>query len=182
MPDLKIYQSSLTLKKHPRWITRHKIIKSKTLFMKTTKQIFILVTIGLLAFSNTTFGQTQEHIITLKCHINRLQENKDPYTVCKFEGQTETDTREFTVTGKVGDSFVWKGEAYSGSDELNITKIKYERGTKIFDKEPNEGTKTVKAIAKFNTKGKDPYTYKISFKINGKRRTYHIDPKVKIVE
>ena len=150
--------------------------------MKATKPLYILVTIALLTFNNKTFGQAQEHIVTLKCHVNRLQENKDPYTVCKFEGQTETDTRQFTVTGNVGDSFIWKGEAYSGSDELNITKIKYEKGTKIFDKESIEGTKKVKAVAKFNTKGKDPYTYKISFKINGKGRTYHIDPKVKIVE
>ena len=150
--------------------------------MKTIKQLFILVTIALLSFSNTVFAQAQEHTVILKCHINRLQENKDPYTVCKFEGQTETDSRQFTVTGKVGDSFVWKGEAYSGSDELNITKIKYEKGTKIFDEESIEGTKTVKAVAKFNTKDKDPYTYKISFKINGNGRTYHIDPKVRIVE
>ena len=116
--------------------------------MKTTKQLFILVTIALLVFSNTTFGQAQELTITLKCHINRLQENKDPYKVCKFEGQTETDTREFTVTGKVGDSLVWKGEAYSGSDEINITRIKYEKGTKIFDEEPIVKAKTVKAVAK----------------------------------
>jgi len=150
--------------------------------MKTTKQLFTLVTIALLSFSNNSFGQAQEHTIILKCHINRLLENKDPYRVCKFEGQTETDTREFTVTGNVGDTFVWKGEAYSGSDELDITKIKYEKGTKIFDEESIDGTKTVKAVAKFNTKGKDPYTYKISFKINGKGKTYHIDPKVKIVD
>ena len=163
-------------------MTRQTIIKPKTIFMKTIKQLFILVTIALLSFSNTVFAQAQEHTVILKCHINRLQENKDPYTVCKFEGQTETDSRQFTVTGKVGDSFVWKGEAYSGSDELNITKIKYEKGTKIFDEESIEGTKTVKAVAKFNTKDKDPYTYKISFKINDNGRTYHIDPKVRIVE
>ena len=163
-------------------MTRYTIFKLKTHFMKTTNQLFMLVTIALLSFSNTSFGQAQERIITLKCHINRLQENKDPYKVCKFEGQTETDTRQFTVTGNVGDSFVWKGEAYSGSDELDITKIKYEKGTKIFDEESIDGTKTVKAVAKFNTNGKDPYTYKISFKINGKGRTYHIDPKVKIVQ
>jgi len=150
--------------------------------MKSIKQLFILVTIALLSFSNATFAQGQEHTITLKCHINRLQENNDPYKVCKFEGQTETDTRQFTVTGNVGDTFIWKGEAYAGSDELNITKIKYEKGTEIFDKESHEGTKTVKAVAKFKTKNKDPYTYKISFKINGKGKTYHIDPKVKIVE
>ena len=53
---------------------------------------------------------------------------------------------------------------------------------KIFDDDSIEGTKTVKATAKFNTKDKDPYTYKISFKINGTGKTYHIDPKVKIVE
>ena len=150
--------------------------------MKTAKQLLVPFTIALLSLSNTTFGQAKEHTITLKCHINRLQENKDPYKVCKFNGQTESDTRQFTVTGNVGDTFIWKGEAYSGSDELNITKIKYEKGTKIFDKDLNEGTKTVKAVAKFNTKGKDPFTYKISFRINGKGRTYHIDPKVKIVE
>ena len=150
--------------------------------MKTTKQLFILVTIALLVFSNTTFGQAQELTITLKCHINRLQENKDPYKVCKFEGQTETDTREFTVTGKVGDSLVWKGEAYSGSDEINITRIKYEKGTKIFDEEPIVKAKTIKAVAKFKTKENDPYTYKISFKINGRGKTYHIDPKVRIVD
>ena len=150
--------------------------------MKTTKQLFMLVTIALLSFSNTSFGQAQERTITLKCHINRLQENKDPYKVCIFQGQTETDTRQFTVTGNVGDSFIWKGEAYSGSDELDITKIKYEKGTKIFDEESIDGTKTVKAVAKFNTTGKEPYTYRISFKINGKGRTYHIDPKVKIVQ
>ncbi len=150
--------------------------------MKTTKQFFILVTIALLSFSNTSFGQALEHTVTLKCHIDSLKQKKDPYKVCKFEGQTETDTRQFTVTGKVGDSFIWKGEAYSGSDELNITKIKYEKGTRIFANDSIEGTKTVKAVAKFNTKGKAPYTYKISFKINGRGKTYHIDPKVKIVE
>lgn len=150
--------------------------------MKTTKQFFILVTLALLSFSNTSFGQALERTVTLKCYIDSLKQQKDPYKVCKFEGQTETDTRQFTVTGNVGDSFIWKGEAYSGSDKINITKIKYEKGTKIFDNDSIEGTKTVKAVAKYNTNGKAPYTYKISFKINGKGKTYHIDPKVRIVE
>ena len=150
--------------------------------MKTKRIHLTVIAFLLCLFSFDSYSQEVERTITLKCHINRLKENKDPYTVCKFEGQTEPDTREFTVTGNVGDSFIWKGEPYSGSDELDITKIKYEKGTQIFDNESIEGTKTVKAVAKFNTKEKDPYTYKISFKINGTGKTYHIDPKVKIIE
>jgi len=150
--------------------------------MKSPYRHFTLITLLLCVYSFNTYGQQTEHTITLKCHIDHLKEGKDPYKFCKFEGQTETDTREFTVTGKVGDTFIWTGQAHSGSDELNITKIKYEKGTKIFDQDLIEGTKTVKAVAKFNTKGKDPYTYKISFKINDSGKTYHIDPKVKIVE
>ncbi len=141
------------------------------------------MTLLICAFSIKSYSQQVEHPITLICDTDKLKnmKPKNAYKACYFQGQTESDSRKFTVTGNLNDTFVWNGKASSGTDELNITKIKYEKGTKIFKNDSIEGTNTVRAVAKKSTKNKDPYTYIIYFKVNNKKK-YHIDPKVRIRE
>jgi hypothetical protein len=151
--------------------------------MKSLQQRFLIMTILIYAFSFSSYGQQVERTITLVCNTAKLKDMKpkNAHRVCYFNGYPGSDPRQFTVNAVVEDTLIWNGKPLSGSDELNITKIKYEKGTKIFDKDSIEGTKTVKAVAKYSTKGKKPYTYKIYFKINNTKKQYFIDPKVSVI-
>jgi len=151
--------------------------------MKTTQQRFIIMILLIYAFSFSSYGQQVERTITLICDTDQLKnaKPKDAYKFCHFQGQTESDSRDYTASGDIEDTFIWEGKASSGSGKLKITKIKYERGTKVFSKDSIQGTQTVRAVAKHSTKGKDPYKYIIYFKLN-KKKKYFIDPKLKIGE
>lgn len=149
--------------------------------MQTSKRYFIATALLVFTFGFNSFGQV-ERTATLICDTNKLinMQPKNAHKVCYFEGQEAgSDPRQYVINGNLGDTIIWKGKPASGSDELNITKIKYEKGTKIFEKDSIEGSKTVRAVAKFRTKDKPDYTYLIYFKVNG-RKQYFIDPKVKI--
>jgi len=145
--------------------------------MKNRKQLFNLIAILLLSFSIKSYGQAQTHTVTL--HVNTAEINqRNMSTTCNF-GQAEGISNEdFTIEVNVGDTIIWQGvSSSSDTDVVDITKIKYERGTNVFNGEEYDGTSTIVGKVLRETGGQD-YKYILSFKINGKRATYSIDPKV----
>ena len=80
----------------------------------------------------------------------------------------------------MGDIIKWDGKAQSGNDTIDIKKIKWDKGTNIFDKDSIGGIETVKGTVKHDTKDKKDFKYTIQFKINDSGRMYKIDPKVKV--
>lgn len=148
----------------------------KTPFMKTLKSISLSL-IFIFTFYGLSYSQNQIRA-TLKCNVAALQADNPPYQVCQFVDQEPgTDTRDYTIYAEVGDTIIWDGQSSDGNAAINITKIKYDRGTNVFNNREIDGETTVVGTVQNNTEG-NPYKYKISFKINDTRRTYTIDPKV----
>ena len=92
-------------------------------------------------------------------------------------GVPATDTREYTIYDEVGDTIIWDGESSDGMAAIDIRKIKYGKGTNVFNDRELDGETTVEGTLERNTNDK-PYKYKISFKINNTGKTYTIDPKI----
>ncbi len=144
--------------------------------MKPLKS-FLLSLIFVLVFSHVSYGQ-DVYEVTLRCNVAALQAGNPAYQVCQFTDQEPgTDTREFTIYAEVGDTIIWDGESSDGNAAIDIRKIKYGRGTNVFNDKELVGETTVEATVERNTNGK-PYKYKISFKIDNTGKTYSIDPKI----
>ena len=144
--------------------------------MKTFKS-FLLSLILILVFNTLSYGQVEE-TYTLKCNVAALQTDNPPYQVCQFDDQEPgTDTREYTIYAEIGDTIIWDGVSSDGNATIDIRKIKYGKGTNVFNDKEIDGESTVEATIERNTNGK-PYKYKISFKINNTGKTYTIDPKI----
>ncbi|WKK65661.1 hypothetical protein [Lutimonas zeaxanthinifaciens] len=147
--------------------------------MKILKTL-LLSSIFVLVMCNTGYAQDEINL-TLRCDIQALQDGTAAYQACRFVGQDpDTDTRDHTVYANVGDTIFWSGESTDGSGAIDIQKIKYERGTNVFDRDELDGTTTVTGIIKRNTSNKPDYKYTISFKIDGTGKMYSIDPKLKV--
>ena len=144
--------------------------------MKTLKSTFFSL-IFIFVCYNTSYGQDQISA-TLKCNVAALEAGNPAYQVCQFTDQEPgTDTREYTIYAEVGDTIIWDGESSDGSAAIDIRKIKYHRGTNVFNSREIDGETTVVGQVQEKTNGQ-PYKYKISFKINNTGRTYTIDPKI----
>ena len=143
--------------------------------MKTLKSISLSL---IFIFACTTLYSQDEHRVTLKCNVAALEADNPPYQVCQFVNQERgTDTRDYTIYAEVGDTIIWNGESSDGSAAIDIRKIKYDKGTNVFNNKELDGETTVVGTVQHNTEG-DPYKYKISFKINNTGKTYSIDPKI----
>jgi hypothetical protein len=147
--------------------------------MKTSKQLLILFAIALFSFSYTSFSQAVEHTVTLVCNTEELK-TKQPYEACYFAEDPDVDPREFLITVNVGDIITWEGQSESGEDSIDIKKIKWDHGTKIFDKDFIDGIETVTGTVKHDTKNKKDFKYTIQFKVNDSGKKHKIDPKVKV--
>ena len=144
--------------------------------MKTLKSISLSL-IFIFSFYTSMYAQ-DEIRITLKCNVAALQADNPPYQVCQFVNQEPgTDTRDYTIYAEVGDTIIWNGESSDGAAAIDIRKIKYDRGTNVFNDRELDGETTVVGTVQRNTEG-NPYKYKISFKINNTGKTYSIDPKI----
>ena len=162
--------------------------------MKTVNRFSIIMAIILLLFNITSCRENLKpighivtdngHIITLNVDTKRVAQNNTDKT-CNF-GQTDGSTnKDWTITVKVGDSITWRGlSTYSTKDSVKIKMIKIKKndGTKIFDKDSIKGKKKVFAKAKYSTEDKSDYEYKIKFTVirKGKKKNYHIDPKIRV--
>lgn len=145
--------------------------------MKTFNPLCFALVFALF-FTGLSFSQNQIEA-TLNCNVEALNNGTPAYEACHFVGQDpETDTREYTTYADVGDTITWRGQSTDGSASIDIIKIKYEAGTNVFNKPELDGQTTVVGTVKNKTNGK-PYKYKISFKIDNKRKLYSIDPKIK---
>ena len=145
--------------------------------MKTLKPFLLSL---IFIFACTTLYSQDEHRVTLKCNVAALEAGNPAYQVCQFTDQAPgTDTRDYTIYAEVGDTIIWNGESSDGSAAIDIRKIKYHRGTNVFNKKDLDGETTVVGTVQRNTDG-NPYKYKISFKIDNTGKMYSIDPKVKV--
>ena len=144
--------------------------------MKILKSTFFSL-IFIFVCYNTSYGQDQISA-TLKCNVAALEAGNPAYQVCQFTDQEPgTDTRDYTIYAEEGDTIIWDGESSDGSAAIDIRKIKYHKGTNVFNNREIDGETTVVGIVENKTNGK-PYKYKISFKINNTGKTYTIDPKI----
>jgi len=147
--------------------------------MKTINRLFILIAIVLLSFSINTYGQAQTHTVTLYVNTSAIN-NQNISTTCNFGQEEGVSNEEYSIEVNVGDTIIWEGVSTSSdTDVIAIRKIKYERGTNVFDGDEIEGTSTVVGTVLRPT-GEQDYKYKISFKVNDTGATYYIDPKVKV--
>ena len=153
--------------------------------MKKITQSLLLIAFILLSFSNTSFAQETIYV-TLNVDTDEVK-TEGTHTYCSFEGQSKSmDTREYTVNANVGDVIVWNAVSSSSErDEVKITAINYEGGTKVFSSDRMSGQDgVVSGTINKSTAGKADYKYTVSFKImsNGNLRpgTFHIDPKIKV--
>ena len=127
-----------------------------------------------------------KHIITLNVDTKRITK-KNLDKTSNF-GQHDTISNvDYTVIVKPGDSITWQGiSTWSKDDIVNITKIKYKKGTHIFKKDSLIGNGRVKEKVKGKVldsiKEGSEYKYKIFFTVihngNSRNGTFSIDPKL----
>jgi len=117
--------------------------------------------------------------VNVTLYVNTAEiNNQNISATCNFGQETGIKNEDYTIVVNVGDTIIWEGVSSSSENDIvGITKIKFEEGTKIFDKDVLEGTSTVVGTT-IGTTDKDE-KYKISFKVNGSS-TYSIDPKIQI--
>jgi len=167
---------------------------SNPLIMKTTNRLLILITIVLLSFSNTTYGQKDSILVrkarTIILNVNVAEiTNKTINEHSNFGQGKDSSNEEFTIYANVGDIIIWKGLPYGESTEgdiVNITGIHHRNGNDIFSKNMLSGNggepeKVVGLVLNLAPKGME-YKYKIFFTVihDGKKKHYHIDPKIQV--
>ena len=166
--------------------------------MKTTNRFLIIVAIVSLSFISFSCKNKIKpigHVVNGNKHTITLNVNTKIVTkrnLCKTSsfGQVDSISNEdYTVIVNPGDSITWKGfSTWSTDDIVNITKIKYKKGSHIFKKDDLTGNGRVKEKVKGkvldSVKEGSEYEYKIFFTVihNGKKRngTFSIDPKIQI--
>jgi hypothetical protein len=151
------------------------------------KSGLLLTTGSLLLFSFS--GVTREETplqggVTITLHVDTGNvDNKNTGETCDF-GQQEGTNEEYTVVVNVGDVITWEGVSSTApeTDVVDITKIKYVKGTNIFGKDLLPGNRPHKISSKVltSTATAGDYKYEISFTVtnNGVKRNgvFKIDP------
>ena len=127
-----------------------------------------------------TFGAKAQidHTITLRCETEGI--NADNVTTkCRFDGQGDESTKDFTYDVTVGDSITWNAEGTEG-ERINVVRIGYLSGAQVFDwteKGPPEGAGSVNGT----TRREGNFTYSISIVIPGiSEGVLTIDPIIKV--
>lgn len=155
-----------------------------------------VVLVMLLGATIFTYGQ-QTHVITLSVDTNEIND-ENVLEVCSLQASENTtveaddDLESFTVIVNEGDDIIWEGVSDFSEDHIvEITKVKYDSGTEVFNDfktKDLEGKKDgkkkkVKAKVKNNTKNKEPTKYILKFTVivNGvESEEYSIDPVIKV--
>ena len=161
--------------------------------MKSLVKTF-LVTSLILLFSAFGFSQTT---ITITLIVDTDTFERDDWRAsCHFEAEwadtghvitNNGDLEDFLVEAFVDDTIIWEGESSSSEHVIvDITKIKYKKGTRIFKNKTNDGKKPngskkekVKTKALYSTQDKPDYKYDLTFKIKH-LGSFTIDPKMRI--
>jgi hypothetical protein len=164
-------------------------MKTNHIFQATLFLIFICTVTSSYAQTTT------KHTITLvvkKADIAR----SNPSAACYFEVSEGTkllpnpsgSSKEFGFEAAVNDSIIWEGKTTKG-EFVKIKKIKYNKKvnnkTKIFNSDAirgkyYNGREKVKGKVMKSTENLPDFIYDITFKVNGKGRSYTIDPRIKI--
>ena len=158
--------------------------------IKTFSTIFLI-------FLFSTFGFSQAFItITLIVDTDKVNSGNLQET-CHFEARwsdsnivmksTPGDLEGFLVDAFVGDNIIWEGKSSSSESVIvDIKKIKYKKGSRIFNNGSHTGAKPrgskkekVKAKVAFSTEGEADYKYDLDFKIKHVGK-FTIDPKLRI--
>jgi len=142
-----------------------------------TKLIYSFLTFTLFLMINSAFGQ--EHTATLVCDVEALKNNTPADEACYF-AEEDVNPVDFTIVANIGDEILWSGDTDANDNTIQIRKIKFEKGTEVFNSSEKEGTSTIVRTVKYSTKNKPDYKYTISFKINNTGKMYKIDPKVRV--
>ncbi|MCJ7468208.1 MAG: hypothetical protein MUO53_16130 [Maribacter sp.] len=151
--------------------------------MNTKYSISIFLFFVALLFGGV-YGQTT-HYVTLHVNTEELQNNQNAAAVSYFTVDEATEVlnndspESFTILVNVGDNIVWNGLATAPSGEaVEIKKIKYKRGGRIFSNEDIEGEVSVSALV-IRDSGDEGYIYTIQFWLGDSNRVYTIDPVIK---
>ena len=161
--------------------------------MKSLLKTFLVTS---LIFLFSVFGFSQTTItITLIVDTDTF-ERADWQSSCSFEAEwadtgdvitSNGDLEDFLVEASVDDTIIWEGVSSSSESVIvDITKIKYKRGARIFKNKTNYGKKLngskkekVKTKVLYSTNDKPDYKYDLSFKIKH-LGSFKIDPKMRI--
>ncbi len=154
----------------------------------------IILTAGATLFFAEVLNAQETHTVTLIVDTANFDRN-NPASSCALRSESPNtgvvesngDLENFTVTMQEGDLVVWEGISSSNPEDLvHLKKIKYEKGTKIFNKDrldgkPQSGKGDIvegKTIS--NTKNKEDFKYTMLFKVDSQNGTFKIDPKIKV--
>ena len=167
--------------------------------VKTFSIVALFFLFSLLGFSQTSPSEPARDPITITITLIVDTENFDPCDLdnsCQFEVKRSDGVDvpiysgekliDFLVEGIIDDEIIWQAKPKSASiGKVNIKKIDYNKGTRIFKKKDHSSvlSKRIKVKALYCTDGKPDYKYDLSFKIKkaGKANgEYIIDPKIKI--
>jgi hypothetical protein len=149
-----------------------------------TKYPFLLTLIFVVLLCSGIYGQVS-HYVTLNVNTDELRNNQNAAAVSYFTVDEATEVINndspvnFTILVDVGDNVVWNGVSTSSSNEaVEIKKIKYKRGPRIFSNDDMDGEVSVSAIIIRGT-GDEGYVYTIQFRVGDSNRVYTIDPIIK---
>ncbi len=147
---------------------------------KHKKQILSHLALVFIFSFGMAVGQ-ETHKITLHVDTGALHNSQNADADSYFTTGPETEVLEnssaenFTILVDVGDNIVWNGVSTSGSEAVNIKKIKYKRGARIFSSDEVDGEANVEATIIRGSTAKG-YVYTIQFQVGESNRVYSIDP------
>lgn len=152
--------------------------------MKTTNRLLILPVFLLLFLSENSLAQ-ELHTITLYVNTSALVQDRDVNQYANFGQEAGISNEDYTVLVNLNDDIEWVGVSSSDpdTDQVYITKIKYENKEKLLNCDDIDGEIVVKAKV---TKGKggDEEKYTLHFKIvspaNPQNGSFNIDPILRI--
>jgi hypothetical protein len=130
----------------------------------------LLILFGSLLGVSVSYAQ---QTATLKCDISKLKKGNEA-EVCHFEEAPNDNPETYTIEAILEEEITW-----SGKDGIQITKVKWYKGTKIFNGNNPSGNGVIKAQPKKITEEDKPYRYKLKFNVNGEGN-YKIDPIIKV--
>jgi hypothetical protein len=161
--------------------------------MQTKYYCPILIFYTTLFFYGVSYSQ-ETHTVTLIVNTANFDRNNiDASCSIKAESpstgvlRSQGDLQNFTLVVNERDSIVWEGVSSSEpGNAIHIKRIKYEKGTKIFNKDRLDGKARagkgdiVRGKPIRTTINTEDFKYSLLFKIDSENGTFKIDPKIKV--
>ncbi len=155
--------------------------------MKSNFLYLILIVLLTGFYPDNIMAQQNTVFITLNVDTQAINQN-NINQVSNFGQGPGISNRDFTTDVNIGDLVIWNGRSTSSpQDQVLITLIEYEDGTRIISKNRLNDNQTPGKVVGSIDKGSpgDEMKYLVKFVIkngNVERGPFTIDPKLKIAE